>query len=248
MTSPVSTSSMSTMPSARATAVSIESASRLRRSGRITSRSTTTEMSCLYFLSRSMSSSSRRSSPSTLTRVKPSARSSSKSLPYSPLRPAHDRRQHHELGALGQHHHLVDDLLGRLGLDRAAAVVAVRMPDPRPQQAQVVVDLGDRADRRARVARGGLLVDRDRRRQALDRVHVRLVHLAQELARVGRQRLDVAALALGVDRVEGEARLARSGQARDHDQRIARQPQVEVLEVVLARARDDYLATRSSLR
>ena len=44
-------------------------------------------MSCLYFLSSTISSSSRRSSPSTFTRVKPSARSSSKSLPYSPLRP-----------------------------------------------------------------------------------------------------------------------------------------------------------------
>ncbi len=87
MTSPVSTISTSTMPSARPTAVSTESASRLRRSGRITSRSTTTEMSCLNFLSREMSSSSRRSSPSTFTRVKPSARSSSNSLPYSPLRP-----------------------------------------------------------------------------------------------------------------------------------------------------------------
>ena len=53
----------------------------------MTSRSTTTAMSCLYFLSSSMSSSSRRSSPSTFTRVKPSARSSSKSFPYSPLRP-----------------------------------------------------------------------------------------------------------------------------------------------------------------
>ena len=53
----------------------------------MTSRSITTEMSCLYFLSRTISSSRRRSSPSTLTRVKPSPRSSSKSLPYSPLRP-----------------------------------------------------------------------------------------------------------------------------------------------------------------
>ena len=83
----MSTISTSTIPSARPTAVSIESASRLRRSGRITRRSTTTEMSCLNFLSRAMSSSSRRSSPSTFTRVKPSARSSSNSLPYSPLRP-----------------------------------------------------------------------------------------------------------------------------------------------------------------
>jgi hypothetical protein len=49
-----------------------------------------------------------------------------------------------------------------------------------------------------------LLVDRDRRRQALDEVDVGLVHLAEELAGVGRQRLDVAALALGVDRVERE--------------------------------------------
>ncbi len=75
------------MPSANATAVSTLSARRLRRSARITSRSTTTEMSCLYFLSSTISSSSWRSSPSTFTRVKPSERSSASCLPYSPLRP-----------------------------------------------------------------------------------------------------------------------------------------------------------------
>ena len=79
--------SISRIPSASATAVSTESASRLRVSGFITSRSTTTEMSCLNFLSRTMSSSSSRTSPSTFTRVKPSDRSSSNCLPYSPLRP-----------------------------------------------------------------------------------------------------------------------------------------------------------------
>ena len=86
-TSPLSTSSTSTMPSARLTAVSIESASRLRRSSRMRRRSTTTEMSCLYFLSSSMSSSSSRTSPSILARVKPSPRSSSSRSLYSPLRP-----------------------------------------------------------------------------------------------------------------------------------------------------------------
>ena len=159
------------------------------------------------------------------------------------LAAAHDRRQHHELGALRKRHHLVDDLLRRLRLDRAAAVVAVRMADAGPEQAQVVVDLGDRADRRTRVAAGRLLVDRDGRRQALDRVDVGLVHLAEELARVGRERLDVAALALRVDGVEGEARLARAGQPGYDNQGVAGQPQVQVLEVVLPGPRDDDFST-----
>ena len=51
-------------------------------------------------------------------------------------------------------------------------------------------------------------------RQALDEVDVGLVHLAEELAGVRRQRLDVAALALGEDRVERQARTCRSRTAR----------------------------------
>ena len=81
------TVSISIIPSASATAVSIESARRLRRSPRMTRRSTTIEMSCLYFLSSTISSSSIRSSPSIFAREKPSERSSSRTLPYSPLRP-----------------------------------------------------------------------------------------------------------------------------------------------------------------
>ena len=91
---------------------------------------------------------------------------------------------------------------------------AVRIADAREEQAQVVVDLGDRADGRARVVARRLLLDRDRRRQALDQVDVGLFHELQELPRVGRQRLDVAALAFGVERVERERGLARAGQAR----------------------------------
>ena len=110
-------------------------------------------------------------------------------------------------------------------------------PDAREEHAQVVVDLGDGADGRARVLRGGLLLDRDRRRQPLDRVDLGLLHLLQELARVGRERLDVAALPLGVDGVEGERGLARAGEPGDHDELVARDLEVDVLEVVLARHR-----------
>ncbi len=152
---------------------------------------------------------------------------------------ADDRRHHHEFLAVLDRHQPVDDLLLGLAGDLLAALGAERMADPRPEQPQVVVDLGDRADRRARVARGRLLVDRDRRREALDRVDVGLLHQPQELARVRGQRLDITPLALGVDRVEGEARLARARQPGDHDQRVARQLQRDVLEVVLPGSRDD---------
>ena len=67
--SPDSASSISMRPSANCEAASIDSASRLRTPSFITRRSTTIEMSCLYFLSSSISSSSRRSSPSTTARA-----------------------------------------------------------------------------------------------------------------------------------------------------------------------------------
>src|SRR3712207_7748461 len=50
-------------------------------------------------------------------------------------------------GALLEGHHLVEDLLRRLRRDRGPAVEAEGLPDPRPEQAEVVVDLRDRADR-----------------------------------------------------------------------------------------------------
>ncbi len=160
-------------------------------------------------------------------------------FPVLAFAPAHDRRHDHEFGPLVEGHQAVDDLLLGLAGDLLAALGAVRNPDPRPEQAQVVVDLGHGADRRARVARGRLLVDRDRRREPLDRVDVGLLHQPEELARVGGERLDVAALALGVDRVEGKARLAGAREPGDDDQRVPRQLEVDVLEVVLAGARDD---------
>src|SRR5699024_1406731 len=86
------------------------------------------------------------------------------------------------------------DLLGRGGAHLQATHRAVLDAGAGEQQAQVVVDLGDRADGRARVAVGGLLVDRDRGREPLDQIDRGRVHLPQELPGVGRQRLDVASL------------------------------------------------------
>jgi hypothetical protein len=106
------------------------------------------------------------------------------------------------------------------------------------EEAEVVVDLRDGADGGPGVLAGRLLLDGDGGGQATDVVHVRLLHHVEELAGVGRQRLDVAALPFGVDRVEGEARLARAGEAGDDHELVARDVHVDALEVVLAGAAD----------
>jgi hypothetical protein len=152
-----------------------------------------------------------------------------------------------EAGLLRQLQHPVHHLADRLALDGQAGGGRVGDADPRPEQAHVVVDLGDGAHRGARVPRGGLLLDGDGGREAVDLVHVRLLHHLQELARIGRERLHIAALALGIDRVEGERGLAAPGQAREHDELVLRDRQVDVLEIVLARAadRDDAITSAS---
>src|SRR5205814_68889 len=127
-----------------------------------------------------------------------------------------------------------------------AAVGAVGHADAGVEQSQVVVDLGDGADRRARVPRRRLLVDGDRRRQPFDEVDIGLIHLAQELAGIGGQRLHVPALAFGIDRVEGEGGLPRPRQACEHDQPLAGQFEAEVLQVVLPGPANHKLVSHGS--
>jgi hypothetical protein len=151
---------------------------------------------------------------------------------------ANERSEDQKTRALFVLADLIDDLLYGLSDDRDAVVRTMWDSDAREQQAQVVVDLGDGAHGRPRIARRSLLVDRHRRRESFDEVDVRLLHLSEELARVGRQGFNVAALSFGVDRVERERRLPRSREARDHDHLVAWDLDVDVLEVVLARALD----------
>ena len=69
-----------------------------------------------------------------------------------PLAAADHRGQDQEAGALLEGQDPVDDLLGALTGHGPAARGAVRLSDAGIEQPEVVVDLGDRAHRRARVA------------------------------------------------------------------------------------------------
>ncbi len=120
------------------------------------------------------------------------------------LPPPHDRAQQGHPRALGQVRHGVDDLFYRLVLYLHAAVRAVGCTDTREEQTQEVVQFRRCCHRRARSAAGRLLFDGDGGRHALYLVAVRAGHLLQELPRVAGQALDVAALAGGIECVEGE--------------------------------------------
>ena len=66
-----------------------------------------------------------------------------------------------------------------------------------------------------------LLLDGDRRRQAVDMIEGRLLHLADELPRVSAQALDIPPLAFGVNRVHRQRAFRRgvsppAGQALEY--------------------------------
>ena len=126
------------------------------------------------------------------------------------LAAARNRRQDEQARAFLKLQHTVNHLADRLAFDRQSRGRRIGDADAREQQAHVVVDFGDGADRRARIARCGLLLDRNGGRQAVDLVDVGLLHHFQKLAGIGRERLHIAALALGIDRVKRERGFARA--------------------------------------
>src|SRR6266849_3500328 len=156
------------------------------------------------------------------------------------LAAAHHRGEEIEPRSFRQRQHAVNHLRDGLALDRQAGGGRISDADARPQQAHVVVDLRDGADRGARVFRGGLLLDGDRRRQPVDLVDVRLLHHLQELARIGRKAFHVAPLAFRIDGVEGERGLAGARQPGEYHEPVARDLKIDVLEIVLAGAADRY--------
>ena len=112
----------------------------------------------------------------------------------------------------------------------------MKLRDIRPEDFHVVANLGHRADGRARALDGIALLDGDGGRNAFDAIDPRLVHAVEELAGVGGKCFNVPALPFGEQRVKRERAFAGPAQTRDHNEPVAWQIQVEILQVVLAHA------------
>ena len=156
-----------------------------------------------------------------------------------------ERREQADAPAAEVAQDLRRDRVRALRLDRHVAVRAVLGAELHVEQPQEVVDLGQRRDRALAAAAARALLDRHRRRDAEDRVDVGPRRRLHELARVGVQRLEVAPLPLGEHDVERERRLARARHAGDHGEPVARQRDVDVLQVVLARVVDEDVPARA---
>jgi hypothetical protein len=120
----------------------------------------------------------------------------------------HQRRHQADVPAAPVAQDARGDGLLALRLDRHGAVGAVLGAELDVEQAQEVLDLGERADRALAPAAAGALLDGDGGRDAEDGVDVGPRRGLHELAGVGVERLEVAALALGEEDVEGQRGLA----------------------------------------
>ena len=124
------------------------------------------------------------------------------------LTPLDHRRQQLDLRPLRQLHNLVHHLIHRLLPDLPAALWTVRNADSGIEQTKIVIDLRHRPHRGTGIAVGGLLIDGNGGRETFNAFHIRLLHLAQELPRIGRQRFHIPSLPLGIDCIKSKGGLA----------------------------------------
>ena len=135
---------------------------------------------------------------------------------HTRLRPHERRQQHHPFsGTLGQH---APHIVIKRALHHPPSVLRTTLfTGERPEQLRVICDLRHGGDRAARRASARALFDRQHRGESVDEVDVRPLELIQHLPGLGRQALHVFAVALRVNRVEGQRGLPRSARPRDHD-------------------------------
>ena len=150
----------------------------------------------------------------------------------------HNRRHHQNLLIFVTGVQVIDNLVHRLRLDDLAALGAMRHAQTRKHQTVMVQNFDHRPHRTARVPVHRLLVNRNRRRNSANALHVRMLHAPNELARIRRKRLHKAALPFLEYRIESKARLARARNARHHDNRVAGNRQIDMAKIMFVSIAD----------
>ena len=163
--------------------------------------------------------------------------------------PAADDGCHDHQPVFGlERQHMLEYLLRGLARDFVAADGAVRHADGGVQQAQVIVDFSNGADCGAGTPAGSLLLDGNGRAQSIDGIHIGAFHLVEELAGIGGECFHVTALPLCVNCVESERGFAGTAEPGDDRQRVSRDFDIDVLQIVLAGAMHRYEVQHTNRR
>ena len=134
------------------------------------------------------------------------------------------------------------DISGTVAFDFASADGRECTTYPGENKPEVIVYLGGGGDGRPGIADVDLLLDGDRRRDAVDALDIRFAHPAKELAGIRRKALGETALTLREKRIKGQRGLAGAGDAGHDHELAAWYLHGDVLEVVDLGPSDDDAA------
>jgi hypothetical protein len=135
-------------------------------------------------------------------------------------------------------HEAGNECLKVLRRDRHGAAWTELRPEFDVEQAQEMMDFGERRDRTLAAPSTRSLLNGDRGRDSENMIDVGPGRGLDELARVRVQALQVAALALAEHNIEGQGAFTRARRARDHREGPALDIDVDIFEVVLSRSVD----------
>jgi hypothetical protein len=115
--------------------------------------------------------------------------------------------------------------------------------DAGEEDAEEIGDFGDGPDGGSRVSAAGFLLDGDGRGESVDAVDLGFGELGEELASVGGEGFDIAALAFGEEGIEGHGGFSGAGDASEADESATGEVEGDVAEVMFASATDldDFL-------
>lgn len=122
------------------------------------------------------------------------------------------------------------------GANGLVALAAAELGQMGPEHFKVIADFGEGADGGAGGTDLVTLFEGDGGGDTGDGIDAGFIHAIEELTGVGGEGFDVAALAFGVEGIEGEGRFTGAAEAGDHDEVVGGEVEVEALEVVLAGA------------
>jgi len=138
----------------------------------------------------------------------------------SPLAPTDNGSKDQQPCTIREVKQQVHNFLCRLFDHLTPADRAVGNAHPGKQEAQVIINLGYRANRGAWVVRSTFLVNGNCRRQTINVIHIRFFHLSQELAGIRREGFNISTLPFGKDGIKCQRAFARTRETGNDNQLV----------------------------